>query len=64
MAEVVDAELQLEALPGAALRRDHDSRVVDQQVEAIDAGAEALGEGAHVIEVGEVERAELDLRVR
>jgi hypothetical protein len=56
VAEVVGAELQLEAVGGMRERRDHHARVVDEQVEiALPAGGELADRG----EVGEVEPADL-----
>ena len=52
VAEVVGAELQLEALGRAAPRRGHHARVVDEQVDAL---GHALGERAHGVEAGQVE---------
>ena len=58
VAEVVGAELQLEAVGGAAQRRHHHAGVVDQQVDlAVPAGGELADRG----EAGEVERADLGL---
>ena len=53
VAEVVGADLQLEAVGGLAPRRGHHAGVVDQQVEA--GRRERLGEGAHRGQVGKVE---------
>ena len=58
VAEVVGAELHLEAVRGALLGHGHHAGVVDQDVEVALPG---VGERAHGGEVGEVERADLGL---
>src|SRR5919199_539280 len=62
VAEVVGAEVELEAVGRAAARRSHDAGVVDQEVEPVVLQLEALGEQAHRGEVREVELLELGLR--
>ena len=58
MAEVVGAELELEAVDGARQRRDHHAGVVDEQVDiAVPAGGELADRG----EAREVELADLGL---
>jgi hypothetical protein len=56
VAEVVGAELQLEAVRGARQRRRHDAGVVDQQAEL---APPVGGEGADRLETGQVEPADL-----
>src|SRR5699024_5066425 len=58
VAEVVGAELELEAAGRATQRRDHQPGDVDQQV---DGAVDAAGEEPHGGEVGEVEVAHLGL---
>src|SRR5690606_18739849 len=58
VAEMVGAELELEAVGRATQRRDHQPGVVDQQV---DGAVDAAGEEPHRGEVGEVEASHLDL---
>lgn len=58
MAEVLGAELKLEAVGRASQRRDHQPGVIDQQVEGI---LEAAGDEPHRGEVGEVQTSHLDL---
>ena len=58
VAEVVGAELQLEAVGGTLERRDHDAGVVDEQVEL---AVPRAGELAHGGEAREVELANLDV---
>ena len=60
VAEVVGAELHLEAVLGALLGHGHHARVVDEDVEV---ALPRIGEGAHRGEVGEVELAHLGLAV-
>ena len=57
VAEVVGAELQLEAVLGATERRVHHARVVDQDIDL----AEVVCERADGREIGEVEPADLGL---
>src|SRR5829696_414003 len=64
VAEVVGAELKLEAVGGPAPRRRHHPRVVDQQVEPVVPAAVALGEGANRVEAGQVELLQLQSRAR
>ena len=54
VAEVVRAELQLEAVAGELARRRHDAGVVDQQVERVVLVGEAIGELADGGEAPEV----------
>jgi hypothetical protein len=56
VAEVVGAELQLEAVRRRAVRRGHHAGVVDEHV---DVAIEAFGEGTHRGQIGEVQRANL-----
>jgi hypothetical protein len=56
VAEVVGADLHLEAVGGARLRDRHHAGVVDQDV---DVALEAVGERVHRAEVGEVEPPDL-----
>jgi len=56
--EVVGADLHLESVDGAAERDGHDARVVDQHVDLLD----AVREGAHRPEVGQVALANLGVR--
>ena len=60
VAEVVGAELQLEAVGGAARDRHH-AGVVDQDVEV---ALQLVGEPAHRREVGEVEAAHVEVAVQ
>ena len=62
--EVVGAELKLEAVRRAMSRRRHHARVVDQQVEPVVGGLEALGKAAHGLQAREIELLELHLSVR
>jgi len=66
VAEVVGAELQLEAIPCLPPRRRHHARVVDQQIQAlvVAPGAKARGEGRHRRQVGEVQCGRLEARTR
>ena len=57
VAEVVGADLALEAVDGLRVRHRHDACVVDQHVDAVD----AVGEGAHRRQVLQVELADLDV---
>ena len=57
MAEVVGADLALEAVDGLRVRHGHDAGVVDQHVDAVD----AVGEFAHRRQVLQVELAHLDV---
>src|SRR6202012_5425066 len=59
VAEVVGAELELEAVGGLATRRRHHARVVDQQIERLGAGGDRGRGGADRGEVGEVEGDQL-----
>ncbi|CAL2069196.1 hypothetical protein GPN2_20966 [Streptomyces murinus] len=56
VAEVVGAELQLEAVPGGLLRGVHHAGVVDQQVEAVEAGPQRRRRGPDGVERGQVQR--------
>ena len=47
MAEVTHPELQLESLLGLALGRNHDTRVVDQEIEPVMGAHERIGELAN-----------------
>ena len=58
VAEMVGAELHLETVGGLAAGDGHDAGVVEQDVEAVVAGTEAIGEGRHRRQVGQVERFE------
>jgi len=58
---VVDAELHLEALGGPALGAHHDAGVVDQQVEPLVVAGEVARERTHLLEIGEVELADLNI---
>jgi hypothetical protein len=62
VAEVVGAELQLEAVGGLAVRRGHDAGIVDQQVEALVRATSR--ERSHGIERAEVERLDVERRGR
>ena len=53
-AEVIDPELQFEALGGQRPRRDHDARIVDEDVDARP-GAYRGRRLANLIEIGEIE---------
>ncbi len=65
VAEVIGAELHLEAVRGGAVRDGHHARVVDQQVEALGvAGRPRLGEAAHRAQVGQVEASHVDDGIR
>ena len=65
VAEMVGAELQLETVRGGlAVRRGHDARVVDQQVDRTPIGAQRLGERADRVQAGQVEALQGDVRVR
>ena len=64
VAEVVRAELKLEAVGRLAPRGGHHAGVVDQQVETVVVGAHALGKRAHRVEAREVELLHHELRAR
>lgn len=55
-AEVVGADLQFEAVAGAALRHPHDPGIVDQEIQRF---GPPSGEGAHGGQIGQVEPAYL-----
>jgi hypothetical protein len=64
MAEVVRAELGVQALRGAADRAGHDARVVDESVDAREAACDVLRAATDGVEVKEVEDSHLDVGVR
>jgi hypothetical protein len=64
VAEVVGAELKLEAVGRPASRRRHHAGVIDQQVEPVVGRSVTLGEAAHRLQAREVELLELHLSVR
>ena len=55
--QVVDAELQLEAIDGLAVGGGHQTGVVDQDVQTRMLFGEGQGERTHGAQVGQVERA-------
>ena len=61
--EVVDAELEFEALLGLAFRRNHHAGVVDQEVQTIEARTKRGGELPNLFEVGEIQTKKLDARI-
>ena len=60
VAEVVGRELRFPARSDTCLGAGHDARVVDEDVDAAVRGQEAFGEGPYGVEIGEVERVDLD----
>ena len=64
MAEVVDAELQLEAVGGAAVRRHHHPRVVDYQVDTLAGGPDLTGRHTDGLQRGKVQRHHPDVGAR
>ena len=64
VAQVVGAELQLEAVLGVALRRVHHAGVVDQQVDAVVVGAQLLGGLAGGLQRCQVEFLQRDVGIR
>ena len=62
MAQVVGAELALEAVGGRLAGRGHDPCVVDQQVKPV--GAQPVGELSHRGQVTQVELRDNDIGVR
>ena len=64
MAEVVGAELELEAVRGLSARRRHHARVVDQQVDLRMTLPHPLGKRPDRIEIREIEQLELELSAR
>ena len=63
VAEVVGAELRLEAVDGGALRAGHHPGVADEHVEHRVVLQEAVGEGADAGQVGQVELAQVEVGV-
>ncbi len=61
MAEVVRAELHLEAIRGVRLGYRHHAGVVHEHVETGDHRVDLLGRGAHGAEVGQIEAHHLGL---
>jgi hypothetical protein len=61
--DVVRADLQLEAVGGRAVRRDHDAGVVHEHVDPVVPRAQLLDRPPDVGEVGQVERQHLDVDV-
>ena len=60
--EVVDAELQLEAVRRRATRRVHDARVVDQQVDlGVAHPPQVVGRLAHRLQCRQVQLADRDV---
>ena len=64
MAQVVDAELQLEAVGGDPVRRHHDPGVVDQQVDALAGGPDLCGRRADRPQRGQIQRHHPDIGSR
>jgi hypothetical protein len=58
--EMVRGELRLPAGADPHLRGGHDRGIVDQDVEAAVGREEVLGERPHAVEVGEIQRGDLD----
>ena len=63
VAQVVGAELHLEAVLGERLRRVHHPGVVDQQVDVVVSGAELLRGGADRVQRRQVEFLQRHVRV-
>ena len=57
MAQVISAELRLEAVPRVAKRGGHYSRIGDNHVEAFAVREQFFGTGTHVLEIGKVKRS-------
>src|SRR6202011_2199011 len=60
VAEVVSAELHLEAVLGGRLRGEHHARVVDQQVNVVVVGAKLFGGGPNGVQRRQVELLQRD----
>ena len=60
VAEMIDAELRLDALRGQRQRARHHAGVVDEQVQRAARREEGRAERAHGFEVGEIERRHLE----
>ncbi len=56
---MIDAELHLVALGRAPIRTDHHARVVDEHVQATELTVHLVAEGAHHVQVGQVEVLDL-----
>ena len=63
MAQMVHAELHLEALFRLPVRTLHHAGVVDQQVESAQRLVHLGREGSHRVQIGEVQELDLDLVV-
>jgi len=59
MAEMIGPELKLKAVGGPLKGRGHDAGVVDQQVDVVVAGSDAVSERSNRTEVGKVELGSL-----
>jgi hypothetical protein len=64
VAEVVGAELHLEAVGRLPVRQRHHPRVVHQNVDSREAAHQGLGEAGHAVERREVERHHLEPGLR
>ncbi len=64
IAEVVDAELHLEALRGVAQRYGHQAGIVDQDVQAVVIVQELVGRSFHRVEVAQIHFENFDCSAR
>ena len=60
VAQVIGAELRLEAVGRMPKRRGHHARVGDDDIEGFALRQQSIGAGAHALETGEIERNQLE----
>ena len=64
MAQVVGAELELEAVPGQGAGRGHDAGVVDQQIKAAVTLGQGVGGGGDTGQIGQIQAEAIEGTVR